>query len=239
MTRLFAALFFLLTSHAHAAEPFAVTGNYYIDFSGIPVGKLWVEVKFDGEECYAQSVLKTTGLVSMFEKIKSTTRANGVYKNGEWRPLDYANSKKDSDGVETTNLSFSPGGALLKRELSKEDDPNWRPRVPAAEAKDAWHPAMALCAWGNGLNNQAAGEVSEYRIYDGKRHFLVQAERLDDEQFRLSRQPLSGYTPKEQKRFDEGDPELILTQNYGELLPSAVSVPLGMGTINIVFEQED
>lgn len=238
MTRYLAILFFLFASSAHAAEPFKRMGTYYIDFTGIPVGKLWVSVSFDGQRCDAQAVLKTTGVVSIFDDMKSFTRASALYQNGTWQPLEFFKKEDDAQKADIVDLAFSPSGELIKRQLSHDDDPNYRPRVPKEDVQGAWHLGMVLCALGDQMNQQSVGSTESYRMYDGKRYYTVKNKRVNDNKFSLTRELINGFTHKEEKRFAEGEPPILLRHIPGEPIPRELSVPLGIGTISATYESE-
>lgn len=238
MTSALIFIMVLLAQPANAQEPFTVSGNYYLDFSGVPVGKLWASAQFDGETCHTQTSLKTKGMVRVFKKLKTYTNATARLEEKRWVPTQYHYYRKEVEEPDSVTLKYSPSGAVVYRKVEGEDDPNWRPRVPAQKVKAVWNPATTLCGLASVLNGQEIGATKEVPLYDGKRYFTVHIERVEEEKFRLSRTLNDGFTPKEHKRYEKGEPPLYLYHRQGEQLPYAVNVDLGYGSVNIAFEAD-
>jgi hypothetical protein len=111
---------------------------------------------------------------------------------------------------------------LVERSTNPVDDPSWRPEVPLKDVQDAYDPVSAYFVLRTKMFENVNRRIKDTYIktYDGRRlaefHFKAvnNGTKLRDGKVIpvintvASRKPIHGYTPKELKKFDEGDPKI-------------------------------
>lgn len=219
-----ALLISLPLSAAHAGpEPFPKTLKYRIAWNGIKIGRVNIDTS-QTQYSYKMTLdTKTTGIAKMFSPLKSITWASGRFYEGNIVPQKYsARSTSDEGKNRTALLTYDESGMLLERKTDPTDDPNWRPVVPVAEVEDAYDPVTAFFVLRQKLFANVNAHITDTPIktYDGRRlaEFNFKAvntgTRMRDNTLVkvvntvVTRKPINGYTPKELKKFDEGDPKV-------------------------------
>ncbi len=238
MTRGLTLLLCLILTPALAQAAETKRGTYWVDFSGIPVGKLWVQTQESGDMCSSNFSLKTSGMVRIFEEHKSYATAKAQRSGEGWLPLSYSKRVDTSDEPDYVKLAYNDTGSLVKRAVEPEDNPNWRKPVPAEDLAGVWHPAVMLCGLTESMKSQAIGSTKVHPVYDGKRYFAVYVKRENDTRYSLSREAIAGFTPKELAKIAEGEPPLYLYVSAKDSFPNRLELTLPIGTINARFVAE-
>ncbi|MBN8544359.1 MAG: DUF3108 domain-containing protein [Alphaproteobacteria bacterium] len=224
---LLTALFFICTSStAFAAPPlapFPKEMRYRIAWNNIKIGRVIIETNQSNYSYRMVLDTKTTGLAKMFSPLKSVTWAEGRFYNEQIIPQQYlAKSESDEGKNRTSHLTFDEEGLLSTRETNPVDDPNWRPEVPLEEARQAYDPVTAFFVLRKTLYENVNRRIKDsyVRTYDGRRlaefnfRAINNGTKMRDDKIVpvvntiAFRKPIHGYTPKELKKFDEGDPKV-------------------------------
>lgn len=248
----------LMTAQSAAAQtidspkPLDVRGTYYMTLAGIPVAKIWMAVEGKPDRFVYTASLKSRGMVRWFKKIKSLLVSEGVKTGHGWQALDVNIHSIYPDETNETKLQYSTDGLLLKRVLSHDDDPKYRPLV--AEEK-----LTRISTYGDAFFNirdlsyQAVRQGKDRfvtQLYDGKRLMEITAKIEGEEVYELhdrpvptyklslSRSYLAGFTEKEAKRYAEGEPPLYLFMRKKDYLPIALEIELAFGSFKALWEQE-
>lgn len=228
LRHLLIALCFALTTTTPAfaapvMEPFPKLMKYRIAWNNIKIGRVIIEAN-QTPYSYRMSIdTKTTGMLKMFSPLKSVTWASGRLYEGQIIPQKYnSRSSSDEGNGRSSELLYDEEGTLAQRTTIPVDDPSWRPEVPMDEARKAFDPITAYFIVRAMLyNNVNRGIKDTYiKTYDGRRlaEFQFKAvnngTRLRDDKVVpvintvAFRKPINGYTPKELKRYEEGDPKV-------------------------------
>ena len=242
-------------SHASATElaPLNVKGTYYFSWNRIPLAKLWIATEQSAEDYQFTASLKSRALARMFRKVKALTVSKGIKRDGTWQALTYDNEARYSKETKSVNLAFKPSGALIKRELSHEDDPNYRPKV----ASEALHGAItygnALFALRQSLHDalQSNQDSFIHYLFDGKRlmevtatihgnaEFDVEGNTIPTYKLSLARTLVDGFTHKEKKKYEDGEPLAYLYLTKDDMLqPIGMELDMALGSLQGHWEAE-
>jgi Protein of unknown function (DUF3108) len=204
-------------------DPFPETMRYEIAWNNIPIGRVIVTAKQTPYGYRMTLDTKTTGLMKFFAPLKSITWAKGRIYDGAMMPQEYRSESSSDEGKgRSAHLFFDENGTLARQEVNPKDDPNWRPEVPLAEAQTAYDPVTAYFHLREEMFANVNRKVQDtyVRTYDGRRlaefHFKAvnNGTKLRGEEIVpvintvAFRKPINGYTPKELKKFEKGDPKV-------------------------------
>jgi hypothetical protein len=257
---LFALMIPFFCLPAHAAEPPQLEllkgeYKYRISWNGIKIGRVSLFFEETPEHYRVLVDTKTSGIVRMFHPLKSTTIGEGRKIEGRYVPEFYhANSDSDDGKGRTAKLYFDPEGNVERREVNPLDDPNWRPVVPLSELTGALDPVSTFFVMRQEISANIVRDIRTTRVhvYDGRRlaEISVRAvnagtKRIHDKvtpmlNTVITRKPINGYTPKELKKFEAGDPVLHLYfSRDNRFVPIAAEAYLRFGTIAATLEERD
>ncbi len=221
------------------AEPNRVNGTWYFYFSGVPFAKLWAGVDEPETGRFTiEATLKSLGIVRMFKVVK-TSISGEVAAREKTHPRTVW-LKTQAHGKDAhTHLAYNKAGELTAREVYPEDGPDWRPRVPDAQVSGAYSWADMLFGLRAAMQDvrRVKADPLRFKVYDGKRlmrlTFVYQDSQPKDatDRFLLTREYLAGFTPKEMKRWQDGEPpvEVFLRQSDG--FPVMLRLELPYGTL--------
>jgi hypothetical protein len=245
---------------AHAATPPQLEllkgeYKYRITWNGIKIGRVILFFEETSENYRVLVDTKTSGIVRMFHPLKSTTIGEGSKIDGRYVAEFYhANSDSDDGKGRQSKLYFDPSGNVDRREVTPLDDPSWRPVVPLSELVGASDPVNAFFVMRQDLSSNIVQNIRTTRVhvYDGRRlaelslRAIHAGTKLIHHQTTpilttvLSRKPINGYTPKELKKFEAGDPILRLHfSRDNRFVPIAAEAYLRFGTIAATLEKND
>lgn len=233
-----------------ALEPLTYKGRYRISWSGITLGRIIIEAKEDTASYRMRIDTKTSGIGAIISGDKSATEANGTKSNGTYIPTSYSSKPNGKENRTVTILSFDEEGHITKRERTPDDDPAWRPPVPNEMINTGTDPVTAAFILRRKLYAAIANGQTEVstRTYDGARLATMQLTRqptvsievMGKEQLvhdvTIVRVPVTGYTPKELKKYAKGDPAIHLYfSDDSAFLPVRASTGSGMGELSMTL----
>lgn len=229
---LLAILLFSLPYAAAAAEsaplaPLSMEGKYTVAWNGVTIGRIRITAEEDAAHYHMSVDTKTSGVAALFSKERRVAEASGNVSASGYIPQRFESRPQKNDEGEITTLTYDSAGKLAKRVREPDDDPNWRPPVPAAQASTGADPITGAFTLRRQLHealSRAAGggkQTIRTRTYDGARLATMQLsfsptpvtlDIMDHDtpaiEARVTRTPIAGYTPKELKKFAAGDPPI-------------------------------
>lgn len=226
--------------------PLKLHARYDVTWGGIKLGRINVDAEEDALGYHVVVDTKTSGLAKLFSDEKTVAEVSGHRTvNGEYLPSKYTSRRLREDGG-TTELRYDATGKLAFRERKPDDDPAWRPPVSAELANTATDPMTAGLILRRTLRDHMAQEERNtvIRSYDGARlgEFnckVVSPARIEiNDAYRdaintvVTRKPIAGYTPKELKKFAQGDPIIHLYFSADkELIPLKLTIATSFGEV--------
>jgi hypothetical protein len=221
--------------------PLTIKAKYIVEWNGITIGR----INFTSEEIAGRYRMivdtKTRGIARLFSDEASVATAEGIItEEGKYIPQRFeSRPMKANDKRPHTILIYDETGKLASRQRFPDDDPAWRPPVSFDEAIGSIDPASAGLAMRCLVHKHMAQEIREsiLRTYEGARladmkvkvisraRVEYQGEYHNAINTVVTRQPIAGYTPKEKKKFAEGDPIIHLYFSAdAKMLPVKVTV---------------
>ena len=238
-------------------EPATASLRYDASIGVLPLGHMFVNIHETPLHYDMKIDTKSQGLVDVFAPIKSVAQVDGHRdETGNYVPHDY-HSFNDRDGEihdKKIHLTYGDTGHLASRERNPDDDPNWRPPVPAADVGTAADPITGFLQHRRLLHDAMANERHDASVttYDGARlagiHFHVvsparieiMGKYVDAINTVITRHPIAGYTPKELKKFNQGDPVMhVYFSADGRLMPLMMTIDLTFGEVKIVLTKDE
>lgn len=262
--RFFLACVFLcllmLSSGAYARDadvalaPLNVSLRYNIYWNGLPLGRVRVQVDETSSTYHAVVDTKTRGLAEMFSPVRGYVVTSGIKDiMGEYIPTDYRSENKDDDKTAVTEISYSSEGDIAASKRTPPDDPAHRPPVAMEDLYGAHDPVSAFLMLRRNMmaNLKAKQPETSVRTFDGRRlaEFTFRAINPGTKMIHgkivpminmiLTRKPISGYTEKELKKYDKGDPtvHVYFAQN-GIFLPLSIEAQVMFGMIRCEIDEE-
>ncbi len=247
-----AILLFSLPYAATAGEsaplaPLTMEGKYAVAWNGLPIGRIRLTAREEGGR-YSMTVdTKTTGVAALFSKERRVAEASGTVSVAGYIPQRFDSRPQANDKGDITTLTYDATGKLATRLRDPEDDPNWRPPVPLAQASIATDPVTAGFIARRRIHEVFGDGAQPIRTktYDGERLAEMQftladkpviLEIMDKDvtaiDATITRKPIAGYTPKELKKFAAGDPPIhFYFGTDTKALPLRVTVDAVVGHI--------
>jgi hypothetical protein len=237
-------------------SPLIMNAHYEVDWSGIPIGRVNITSSEDASGYHMRVDTKTSGIAQLFSDERRVAEVTGHGGLGEPYLATRYESKpqKDTKG-QSTLITYDAQGHIAAQQRIPGDDPAWRPPVPVEQADNA---ADSITA-GFILRRMLYGALITHapmvstKTYDGARlaemkltvahehvNMPLMGKPADVVDVIVTRIPITGYTPKELKKFAKGDPEIHLyfTQDSA-FLPVKVTVDSAFGEITGTMEQKD
>ena len=247
------SLFAPMAKAESTLAPLNLDARYNVAWSGIVIGRIILHAKEDATS-YSLSVdTKTHGLGSLISDETSAVSAKGSKKpDGTYVPAEYHSGPQKAEDTrrDRTELLYNPDGTIAKRSREPEDDPAWRPPVNFADIDTARDPITAGFILRKQLHDALDSKTMEVsnRTYDGARlatmRFIrtinakveVMGTYKDTVDVQVTRTPVTGYTPKELKKFNKGDPEIHLYfSNDAAFLPVRASAKVLLGELSLTM----
>lgn len=226
------------------AEDFAFQGRYVLAFSGIPIGKVSVNLAETATNYSAKSDVGLTGLAKLFVQHTSATTSVGTGENYNFTNRVYETRYQTRKKPKYVKM-VTKNGVIAEEKVEPPDNRAVRPAVSAADKKGAYDPlALALAIRDNLARCQNEGAKNfTLNYYDGRRLTAVNFAFLGAKTLRISgkktptlvltatRKPLAGYTQNELDDIGPNDPTLNLYfSNDEQMIPLLLQVPLPFGT---------
>ena len=231
---------------ATAASPSQeVRGTWFLSFSGVPFAKLWIAAGQDAASYRLTASFKSTGIARIFKKMKTLTQSHGVRAGNRWQTLRYGYENRDEQ--KSTTLRYDAAGDLIERELIPEPAPHIRTPVPESQVRAVATVGSLLFDLQDMMRSLGAdGDRASLRLYDGKRladlHLVRQRKEALNAtptiRVSASRDLIAGFSPKETKRYNEGDPTVIAWLRESDGFPLAFEASLGFGTLRAQWQSE-
>ncbi len=258
---LFTALMLIMPFTCHAVAqadttaPINIRGTYYFSWSGIPFAKLWLDVEDNGNQYELTASFKSRGIVRIFKKLKSLSKSYGItdgQKSMHSLSFEYE-TDPDVSEQKHTRLRYDTLGELTLRDVFPEDDPWHRPPVSREKVTDVTTPGNLLWDFRRALLDAIKQDQTGFSLsfYDGQRLMSIHANRLGKEGYlidettypvhklALTRQLVDGFTDKEIKRYEEGEPVAYLyVGRDAPVIPLALEIDIKLGTLKAWFEPE-
>lgn len=252
MGLMFFALFFAVPALAEVPplEKLNYKLKYEVTWNGLHIGRIRIKVREDAFSYSLSIDTKTGGIARLFSDEQSVASAEGRIVNGKYMPTRYS-SRNDNSSRQRTTITYDANGNIATQER-KPPRGKSRTEVPLEDANRATDPTTAffiLRQQLHGAMKQNARDVSA-RTYDGVRlaEFLLhvvgpaRAEVVDHYESAIntviSRKPLNGYSPKELKKFKEGDPVVyIFFTADSRFIPVKATVQTGFGAIAVAISE--
>ena len=233
--------------------PLVMSARYNVAWSGIVIGRIILHATEDATS-YSLSVdTKTHGLGSLISDESSMVDAHGTKKpDGTYVPVEYNSGPQKAGDTrrDVTHLSYNSDGNIDKRIREPEDDPAWRPPVKFADIDTARDPITAGFILRKQLHDAIDTKTMEVsnRTYDGARLATMKFTRAANAKVEVmgtykdtidvvvNRTPITGYTPKELKKFNKGDPEIHLYfSNDNAFLPVRATAKVLLGELSLTM----
>ncbi len=248
-----AALCMMAAAGAQAGEPIKdmnFKGKYEITWSGITLGRIYITAEEDANHYQMSIDTKTKGIGALISDAKQIVEVKGSVKDGGYVPAFYESRPQKDPDEDVVTLTYDEKGDLKTRARKKDDDPSWRPPVPTAEANTARDPITAAFMLRRTLYEAVATDKHEVstRTYDGMRLAEMKLIRSVDARVAIMhkyrdcvnvavrRIPINGYTPKELKKYNKGDPEIrIYFSKDAAFLPVRASAKTTIGELSMTL----
>lgn len=253
-----AMIFCLMAGNALAAEPIkplVLKAKYTIAWSGISLGRIRIDAN-ETASIYRMTIdTKTRGIGALVSDEARVVTAEGtVNAAGEYVPVRYRSGPhKDGEDAVTTITYDATGNIVTRERVPADTDPNYRPVVPLNEASAARDPVTAAFILRRKLYETMGTGTSEVmtRTYDGRRLAtmrLVQAtdarvpimeDYIESISAGVKREPISGYTAKELKKYKKGDPDIRLYfSKDAAFLPIRATAKTALGELSMTLSEK-
>lgn len=248
----------LLSTSAQAAQeplkPFNLNAKYTVAWNGITIGRIRLHAT-ETPNSYSLSVdTKTHGIGAMFSNEKRITTAEGKrHPDGGYLTTRYESQPMDETEGRRTSMTYDPEGNIDKVTRIPQEDPNWRPEVQRTDINTARDSATA----GLVLRQQLYAALGENgnavhtRTFDGARLAEMYITAVKPEarvqimdnyvpavNTIVTRKPIAGYTPKELKKYNAGDPQIRLYFSAdAKFIPLLATVDTGFGQLSATLSK--
>jgi Protein of unknown function (DUF3108) len=241
-------LAFSVPAWAEEPPPLNLKGTYEFQFSGLPIGKMGIEVEQDASHYAMTSDVVATGVVKLFTQHMSHTTAQA--SGGR---IAYDTHYQTKKKPKSAHLVYT-AGKLVEENVQPPDNRAVRPAVPD-ELKNRAHDLLSfnlalrglvwkalhagtkkfsLTAYDGRRLTEVDGTVEGKRVidYGGKPNFPVIA-------VSLKRKQLAGFTPPEIEGFDSNEPPLTLYySDDSRFVPVKLEVMVLFGKITGTLAKE-
>ncbi len=239
---------------AEPLEPFSLQARYRVAWEGITIGRIYFTASEADGKYHLRVDTKTAGIARAFSQERRIAEAWGTLsKTHHYQPGRFFSRPQDDGSNERAVLVFDTQGNVIKRERVPDDTPNWRPAVSAAEVGSATDPVTA----GLIVRQQLTAALADYhpiistRTYDAARlaemrvmvvnpavPLSIMGESVMAIDTMVSRRPITGYTPKELKKYAQGDPEIHLYFSAdARRIPLRATIDLRFGKLTATLDR--
>lgn len=246
---------FPVPAAAEGLNFFSFKARYNLAWNGISVGRLVVVANEDASHYDMMIDSKARGLGALISDDKTVTRTNGIKTvGGEYLISHYEFRPQGKDKDDYITLDYDSLGKIVTRVRSKDDDPRWRPAVPHEEINTAHDPLTVIFMLRKKLSEALASKQPHVgtRTYDGMRLFEMKLNVKGKQQIEVmgsnhevvevavERIPINGYTPKELKKYEKGDPEIhFYFSTDADFFPLKATADTGFGDLTLTLEKRE
>ena len=230
-----------------------IKAKYIVDWNGLTIGRINFTCEEMAGRYHMMLDTKTSGVARIFSSEATIATAEGIIADdGHYIPQRFESRPiHDDDSRPRTVLTYDETGKLASRDRNPDDDPAWRPPVTLERAAGSMDPASAGLAMRKLIHDHMAQDIREstLRTYEGARladmtvkvvsrtHVEYMDAYHDAINTVVTRAPLEGYTPKEKKKFEEGDPTIHLYFSAdAKMLPVKATVDAPFGEISATLQ---
>ena len=244
----------LAQSAEPALKPWNFTARYDVAWTGMTIGRILITATEDATGYHMTVDTKTHGIATMFSKERRIAEASGTRTaDGTYIPGRFESRPQDQDKGDHTVLTYDAAGKLANRTRDPDDDPNWRPPVPREQANIATDPITAGFIIRHALSHtlDSGEDTLSTHTYDGARLAQMRVHLVNPStpltimdhptnaiDLTIARQPIAGYTPKERKKFEAGDPIIHLYFTADDRrIPLRATIATSFGEISATLEE--
>ncbi len=238
----------ILPAHAPAATvvtpppspsiPLKDEVSYKIYWNGIRSGKLWLYWEESDTAYRAQMQMKTSGLVRIFTKQLRKATVEGTKSCSAavctYTPVRAHWDVKYKHKSRSVDIAYDAKGNVIHATVTPPDNRASRPDVPQESKNQS---VDALTATQHLFFGVMSGmEDIAFKVYDGRRFTEYRFELHDKEKslYSASRKPLGGYSDKEQKEFEKGDPPILMQIIPAHRFPIAATAKTSLGQVRVI-----
>lgn len=238
---------------APALAPLNIKAKYDVAWSGIKIGRIYIESSEDANG-YRMSVdTKTSGIAQLFSDEQRVAKVEGHGGLGQpYVPVRYESYPTKDKKDQKVLIRYDTTGRIDSLQRIPSDDPKWRPLVPADQANTATDPITAGFILREKLYGAAVPQAT-VRTYDAARlaemtfkivephaRLTIRDKPIMAVNTVVTRKPITGYTPKELKKFAKGDPEIHLYfSDDAAFLPVRATIDSGFGQITATLVSQN
>ena len=250
-------LFQSFAAYADPAPPLAplvMEGKYFVAWNGLVMGRINLSAHEDAQNYTLTVDTKTHGVGILFKTERRIAEANGAVTPQGYIAHHFESRPQGKDEGQRSTIEFDAAGKIATREQVPQDDRNWRPEVSLADANTANDPVTAGLVLRRKLYEALAQGKNEVaiRTYDGSRLAEMKFAALADHarvtmpgdgygdaiNTIVTREPIAGYTPKEIKKYNAGDPIIHLYFSAdAKFVPVRATVSLPIGELSVSLEE--
>lgn len=142
------------------------TERFSIQIAGIPVGRLDIAGRENGQSYSAAIKLRTTGVADAFASFRYEAQSNGAMRNGAYKPKHFAESGDTGRKNVDTTISYSRG-------IPKPNGPSKPHAVNPRKQGDTVDPLTAVYGI---FKDQTAQSIctQDFKVYNGETRVRMQ-----------------------------------------------------------------
>lgn len=241
----FLLIFMCISAPAKAQEPLPpldFSGHYDFTLAAIPFGQLDIVLSQGPGHYRATSDIATTGVAKVFVQHQSHTVSRGTGANYRYTEVEYE-TNYETKGKKRSARFVKRNGEMVEDDVEPADSRATRPAVPLADKSAAWDPVSLALGMRIELARVIAQKGKDFSLtyYDGRRLTRGNFSYIGEKVIKIkgikypvytvigSRQPVAGFTQKELKRMEGGEPQLTVYFSKDKLIPIRLELNIGFG----------
>ena len=225
---------------------FNLKGIYECTFSGVPIGKMGVEIEQTPQHYAITGDIISTGILKMFVNHTSHTSADGSGHNFTYSAINYETHYQTKKKRKSAQMKYQ-NGVVTQEQVTPPDNRATRPAVPAALKKGSTDPLSLSLRMREALfaARQQHKQNFSLTMYDGRRltqlDFAIigpqsvtyNHERVPVITVDVRRKALAGFTDSELGDLNPHEPPLhVYFKDDATLLPLRLELQLFLGTLS-------
>ncbi|MEJ0009416.1 MAG: DUF3108 domain-containing protein [Alphaproteobacteria bacterium] len=225
-------------------EPLNAEARYDVTFNGLTLGRIRVSYH---ETAFGYKIdvdTETHGIAAIVKSEHTDTVAEGTLRDGQYAPTRF---EFKGDKQRHATLAFDGEGHITGSSRTPQDDPKWRPPVPAEALAGVVDPATGFFVARRQLHDamDSGGKEVTVRTYDAAHltdlnvravspaDLVIMGKPQRAINLVIARKPVDGYTEKEKKRYAAGDPPIhFYLSADGRFFPLKVEAGMKWGVLS-------